>query len=359
MYNKHIITLVLSILFFASCQKESVYESFADAIEFTAGVSDINGVETRTTLVAGTSLPNASSFGVLGYFVPYVVGSTTLNYPGASGSWENKKHNCHPDIFYKTNVTYNNGACTYANPEGWVTTSSNDSNPADYTYTFFAYYPFDVWSVDTAESAKGAPKFSYTFPFTSTNTSTLLNDNQIQDVMVASVTNHVRANGAVPLNFTHLLTGLNIKLVNYDNKNQIQVTSVTLSGTFHKKMTVDFDSGAIAYSDTYKGKYTLNEGRTRVEPGASVFLNNGKTVLLISNSGLGSDVVLTVGYSIAGESKVWTSSNSLYSSKFKPTAGTNYTLTLNFVEDMVTLSIESEQQWENGDDDIGNNSTIK
>lgn len=358
---KYIIISALIIISSGSCQKENIYEQVPDAIRFTAGVSDLKEVETRSTLVTGSTLPDDSNFGVLGYCVPYIVGTTTLNYPGASADWNSKMTNSHPDIFYKKIVTYKGGECTYDTPEGWVTPpSENTSDPAKYTYTFFAYYPATAWTVDTGSSALGAPKFSYEIPITSTNTSTSINDSNITDVMVASTYNHLRSNGHVPLNFSHLTTGLNVKVVNYDTRS-IQIRSITLKGTYHKKVTIDFATGALSYSGTYKGTFTLNNSTTTVQAGASVNVDNGETALLLSNAGLGSDVVMTVTYR-AGSSntnKTWTSGTSLYSANFKPNPGTNYTLTLNFVNGAITLSTEAEEQWENGDDEKGNNSTIK
>lgn len=357
---KYIIISALIIIFFGSCQKESIYEQVPDAIRFTAGVSDLKEVETKSDLVTGSTLPDGSNFGVLGYCVPYMVGTTTPNYAGASGDWNAKMANSYPDIFYKKEVNYSDGECTYDTPEGWVTTANANSDPAKYTYTFFAYYPSTAWTVDTGSTALGAPKFSYTIPITSNNTGNTISDSNITDVMVASVFNHLRSNGHVPLNFSHVTTGLNVKVVNYDTRT-IQIRSITLKGTYHKKVTIDFATGALSYSGTYKGTFTLNNGTSRVNPGASVNVDNGETALLLSNAGIGSDVQMTVTYRVGGSTtdKTWNSGTSLTSANFKPNPGTNYTLTLNFVNGAITLSTEAEEQWENGDDDKGNNSTIK
>lgn len=364
---RHILIIFLSALAVIACEKEDFPGYDAEAIDFNVTAQNIKVVETKSTLVNNT-LPDGTSFGVLGYCIPYVLQTTTPNYSGASGEWSIKVHNSYPDIFYNQKVDYNDGICTYdsdsgtagSQVKGWVTPPAGDnSDPSKYTYTFFAYYPYltsnSVWSVSTTNKTLGAPKFTFSMPFTSATTSTSLDDAIIPDAMVASTFNRLRANGAVPLNFNHILSGINIKVANYDARD-ISVNSVTLSGTFNKTVAIDFNDNSSIFSGTYSGSFTFSNGTQEVLSNASVDLNGGKTILLLSNTvgnGLGQGIKLDITYSI---DSVTTQATISIPADFKPVQGTNYTLTLNFVNGAITLLTESDSQWENGGD---SSSTIK
>ena len=368
---KYISVAILSALACISCDKEILPQVSDELIDFNVKTSNIKVVETRTTLLYNT-LPENSSFGVIGYCVPYVLGTTTNNYSGASGLWSSKIQNSHPDIFYNQKVEYANGTCTYDSNsgvsgnqvKGWVTPPSGDSSdPSKYTYTFFAYYPYQSgnnnssgWSVTTGASTLGAPTLRFIMPFTSNNASTSLNDNLIPDAMIASTYDRLRADGAVPVTFTHILTGVNIKVANFDDR-QITINSVTLSGIFNKQVTFDFNNNSTQYTGTYSGTFSFTDsGSYPIESGASVNLNGGKSILLLSDSDskLGNNIILKISYSVGG---IKGPDESIpIPVDFKFVQGTNYTFTLNFVNGAITLLTESENQWEDGGD---SNSTIK
>lgn len=352
--NYILATIFISMLL-ASCQKIDPVNGTTESIEFKIDVADVKVVKTKTTLLE--TLPtdeNSPAFGVLGYCVPNIVGTDKPNYSGASAKWEDKQHNSYPDVFYNTSVKYKDGAWKYEDIELWRTNTANNSNPASYTYSFFAYYPQgNGWSVDTGSKALGAPTFSFTMPFSSNDVNTKLDDSAIPDAMIATTYDHIRADGAVPLTFSHILAGINIKAVNYDSRD-ITITSVTLTGTFNKKVTINFKDGSMSYNGTYKGTFTFNNGNHSLGKDASINLNGGKTILLLSNSGLGSSVSLNIKYEVNGVSE--TQEHSISLDKLKPVSGSNYALTLNFVNGTITLSFESEQEWEDGGD---SNSTIK
>lgn len=366
---KYISVAILSALACISCDKEILPQVSDELIDFNVKTSNIKVVETRTTLLYNT-LPENSSFGVIGYCVPYVLGTTTNNYSGASGLWSSKIQNSHPDIFYNQKVEYANGTCTYDSNsgvsgnqvKGWVTPPSGDSSdPSKYTYTFFAYYPYQSgnnnssgWSVTTGASTLGAPTLRFIMPFT--NASTILNDGLIPDAMIASTYDRLRADGAVPVTFTHILTGINIKVANFDDR-QITINSVTLSGIFNKQVTFDFNNNSTQYTGTYSGTFSFTDsGETYLtDSGASINLNSGKSILLLANSEskLGTNIKLNVTYSVSGINRTEEIS---IPNDFKFVQGTNYTFTLNFVNGAITLLTESELQWEDGGD---SNSTIK
>lgn len=369
---KNISVVILSALACISCDKEILPQVSDGAIDFDVKASNIKVVETRSTLLYNT-LPENSSFGVVGYCVPYVLGSTTLNYSGASGLWSSKVQNSHPDIFYNQKVDYANGTCTYDSNsgvsgnqvKGWVTPPSGDnSDPSKYTYTFFAYYPYQSgsnnssgWSVTSGSSALGAPTLRFIMPFTSSSASTRLDDSLIPDAMVASTYDRLRADGAVPVTFAHILTGVNIKVANFDDR-QISINSITLSGTFNKQVTFNFNNNAAQYTGTYSGTFSFTESGSTytADAGASINLNNGKSILLLSNldSKLGNNIKLNISYSVGGINAPDVVID--IPTEFKFAQGTNYTFTLNFVNGAITLLTESELQWEDGGD---SNSTIK
>lgn len=365
-----VILIATSVLF--SCQKEDmIVDIVTDPIEFKTSVAHIESVVTKSTLVEN-NLPDGASFGVLGYCVPFSLGTTppTPDPVGAVGLWDVKRYNSYPDIFYKQKVTYQGGMCSYDysgtlayadntdGPRGWETITENNSNRAKYTYTFFAYYPYDNgWTVNTNNNTLDAPNFTFTMPFNQNNINANLYDSDIPDAMVASIKDRIRADGAIPLQFTHILTGVNLKFVNYDSR-KITITSATLSGTFYKEVNVDFktDTYNVLETSTYNGSFIFNNGDHEIPSNASINLNNSKTVLLIPSNGIGSNVKLNIIYRIDGISGTSSHSIALTSSIFAPQPGFNYTLTLSFVSGAITLSIDSEIQWEDGGDST---STIK
>lgn len=363
-----VILIATSVLF--SCQKEDmIVDIVADPIEFKTSVAHIESVGTKSTLVEN-NLPDGASFGVFGYCVPYNPITGIKDYSGAVALWDSKGKDCKPDIFYNQKVSYQDGICSYDysgtfaladntdGPRGWETNTASNSNPAKYTYTFYAYYPYDkVWTVNTSNDAFDAPNFTFTMPFDSKEIEANLEDSDIPDAMVASIKDRIRADGAIPLQFTHILTGVNLKFVNYDSR-KITITSATLSGTFYKEVNVDFktDTYNVLETSTYNGSFIFNNGDHEIPSNASINLNNSKTVLLIPSNGIGSNVKLNIIYRIDGISGTSSHSIALTSSIFDPQPGFNYTLTLSFVSGAITLSIDSEKQWEDGGDST---STIK
>jgi hypothetical protein len=362
---------------FFSCQKEELQGNSSDSIRFNVKVAEIKNAATRSTLHTGNTL-TSGSFGVLGYCVPHVPGTDTEDLIGASKTWDEKKDNSHPDVLYKQKVDISNGSTTYEykHPEGtviggaapWVTAYANGSDPATYTYSFFAYYPFEdgVWTVVTPQSQSGTPQFAFSMPFDSKNTTTSLADANIKDVMVAATYDRTCFDGAVPLNFNHVLTGINVRAQNANTSGTIYITSVTLKGTFNKTVTIDFDDDPPTVSGKYQGTFTFYSntfGQTlTLSNGSTINFGNGKTILLLPHYeyGLGvdekNDVTLSVSYKTSTSYWARTYNREISLKGFRPVAGINYTLNLVFARSAIQLSVTPGENWEDGGD---SNSTIK
>lgn len=374
--NKYLFAGIVTLFAFFSCQKEELQGNSSDSIRFNVKVAEIKNAATRSTLHTGNTL-TSGSFGVLGYCVPHVPGTqSTEDLIGASKTWDEKKDNSHPDVLYKQKVDISNGSTTYEykHPESgtviggaapWVTTYANGSDPATYTYSFFAYYPFEdgVWTVVTPQSQLGTPQFAFSMPFNSTNTNTSLADANIKDVMVAATYDRTCFDGAVPLNFNHVLTGINVRAQNAKSSGNIYITSVTLKGTFNKTVTIDFDDDPPTVSGNYRGTFTFysNTSGQRLSRGSTINIGNGKTILLLPHYeyGLGvdenNDVTLIVSYKTSSYS-TRTQKKEISLKGFRPVAGINYTLNLVFASSAIQLSVTPGENWEDGGD---SNSTIK
>jgi hypothetical protein len=374
--NKYLFAGIVTLFAFFSCQKEELQGNSSDSIRFNVKVAEIKNAATRSTLHTGNTL-TSGSFGVLGYCVPHVPGTqSTEDLIGASKTWDEKKDNSHPDVLYKQKVDISNGSTTYEykHPESgtviggaapWVTTYANGSDPATYTYSFFAYYPFEegVWKVEPPQSQLGTPQFAFSMPFNSTNTDTSLADAIIKDVMVAATYDRTCFDGAVPLNFNHVLTGINVRAQNANTSGTIYITSVTLKGTFNKTVTIDFSDNPTRVDGNYKGTFTFhsNPSVQTLSNGSTINIGNGKTILLLPHYeyGLGvdeiNDVTLIVSYKTRSNS-TWTQKEEISLKGFRPVAGINYTLNLVFASSAIQLSVTPGENWEDGGD---SNSTIK
>lgn len=331
----------------------------SNTIEFQVSSTSLSVVETRSTLLNGSALDEKESFGVLGYCVPY--DNNKLSYAAASAPWDDKKRNSAPDVFApdKSGVIPNvycvDGVWQYSGYEQWITNSEGGLYlPSKYTYSFFAYYPYDNggWTVSNVSSGdRGAPKFTYKVPFEKGSDGYIVDDN-IKDVMLAARYNHLRADGPVPLNFNHLLTAIKIKLHNYD-ETSVSIQKITLSGSFYQTVLFDFLDGSATYSSTlYPGEFNFG-GYSALGQNEETTLE--KAILLLPNASrsLGSNVKLNVYYN--GNTTPVTfpkdGSNLLNAS-----AGTIYTITLSFVDNTLMLFTQSDNKWENGDDSENSNS---
>lgn len=362
---RYIYSVVLLLIL--SCQKEEIQGGESATVDFSVRVPGVK-VETRSTLIDYDADTFDYPFGVYGYCVPYkVLDNSTLDHQNAVGEWNSKRFYTGPDVFDGfMSVNYIGGKCTYTyqgaeNSKSWVTEGSSASR---YTYTFFSYYPHiassPVWS-SSVQNLKSfnTPTFTFTMPISNQNG--VVNDSAIPDAMVAETYDHLRSDGAVPLKFRHILTAVNVEIVNYDNRD-INLTSLQLDGTgFYKTLIVDFSGQDKVDSPatTYDGSFSLlnqNAGDNLVKSGQSKLM---RTILVLTNPAnnqIASSLKLLGNYTIGAAQSDGTIANGLAGgieipiNSLKTKAGYIYTLTLDFVNGAFTLSLGSEEMWNNGGD---------
>ena len=359
---------VLSLLLLSACEKTVVVSGYAED-EIVFSVPDVTvDVESRSGPV--NRLPEGTSFGVLGYCLAQTApDNEALNTSSGSLMWDQKKTLCRPHLFYNQEVTYSNGTCAYTPVVKWY-------DPVDYQYSFFAYYPYgqDCFTVTTARNAFGAPSVKFSIPDIGTGVSCevedesyeVLDDSKVPDAMVAQTIDVTRTGGVVPLDFLHILTGLNFQVNNYNVSedaqvpgNPVTVHSLVLAGTFYKSITIDFDSGYDFPDETFAGAYVLVSDGQDIEIGGleSVSEIGGKTLLLVSNlaktdgdDAYIGDLRLEIEYSFG------TSDHRIQvfdrPDNFLPAGGTIYTAQLNFIGNSFVLNfiIDNDNRWEDGGD---------
>lgn len=361
--NRRLFVLTMAAVSLMACDKEEVMEVpsvSGEYIEF--GMPSVGlDVETRAPL---NQLAEGTSFGVLGYCLAQTQpGDTTLNTATGSVSWDTKKSLCRPHVFYKQEVAYSGGICSYSPLVPWLAD--------DYRYSFFAYYPYGDgkgFTVTTGESTLGAPSVKFSIPFDSMDEDTELDDAQVPDAMVAQSIDVIRNTGQVQLNFLHLLTGLNFQVNNYNATDDgatpgdpVTIHSLKLKGTFYKSIEINFDNNYVFPSETFRGTYTLlgdsEDDDITIGGLESVSQIGGKTLLLVSNlketgveDGYLGDLDLVIEYTFgSGKSKFVTKTRP---ENFQPSGGTIYTAQLNFIGDSFVLNfvVDNDQKWEDGGD---------
>lgn len=392
--NKYAFYLAGVLLGCASCEKNnSINEEGQEGcyIQFTTPTL---AVETRSH--AKDYFEDGDAFGVLGYCVPYTVGTSTPNYGSGGASWSNKKKQCPPDVFYKQKVLINANGCIYDytggngnNPKYWYRDgydTKGGSNPditntSGYNYSFIAYYPYEgAFTIEEPvnESTAGAPVLTFIMPQEGNSLDTPLDHNKTPDAMLSVLYNRLQSDGNLNFNFSHVLTGLGFEVNNFSNYD-LRVHSIFLKGAFYKTVKVDLRGDKVVYSfpnDRYVGTYTIFNAETM---GGDLVLSapaEGETVtsspspvgpirdelegrnehlLLISGTGysFGEDVEVYIKYTFNGESKEQHYSRP---STFTPRPGVKYTAQLNFVGDAFVLQFvtDNDEQWGNGMADDGN-----
>lgn len=364
-----------------SCEKEEGVNPAADASQrILFGVPTLS-VETRSTFKNALSAGDA--FGVLGYCVPYVVGTGTFDYASGSNPWTLKKAQCWPEVFYGQRVVVGTDGCTYdrnggdANdPKYWYRDGYDTNNNANgavveadsYRYSFIAWYPFEgaftiVAPVVTNDGQiNGAPVMTFTMPQTGSDLSARLDHATTPDAMVAVLYDRTRADGMLHFTFSHVLTGLGFA-VNNVSERDLTVHSLTLSGSFYKDVTIDLRGNSVAFSfsgNRYTGYYPLLESDLALpapaegETATSSGVVGGEHLLLISGTGssFGENVTVNIDYTFGGERKQQSIPRP---GTFTPRPGVKYTAQLNFVGDTFVLQfvVDNSEQWEDGEADDG------
>lgn len=360
--KSYYIPVLAFALAMTACSKDDLQiEKSEDFIEFGITGAELEGSSRGSTPV--DVLPERSSFGVFGYCLAQKAPDDTTKVE-ASGAlpWENKKNLIKPTLFYQKEVTYSANGCSYTDPKPWY-------KPADYQYAFFAYYPFDPasgFSMISNENTFGAPSIKFTMPVgdAAVTEEYDLDQHEIPDAMVAQEIDVTRGSGIVPLQFYHILAGLNFQINNY-NKDpedlgtgiELIVHSVKLKGTFYKSIVINFDKGYDYPSDeTYQGTYSLVTSDLSVPAGTSVSEIGDRTLLLVSNisqtgveNGYFGNIEVEISYTFGDKTDTKSFSRP---ENFMPAGGTIYTAQLNFIGNAFVLNfiVDNDYQWEDGGD---------
>lgn len=237
---------------------------------------------TRSDAMRYGSFREGDQVGVLGYCK-----AENQGRDNSGSSWEAKKDFCQPEVFYNQPLTYTDkGLWEYkwtgsGNINGlrpWYEPGVDD-NGLDYTYSFFAYYPYaENGTINggkgtitlSGSTATGDPHITYTMPFSSNDVGTTLDWTKVPDLMLAYTTDHGKADGTVKLDFRHLFCAFEFKVNNYTT-DEVKISKLTVSGSkFYKSVKVNgretgYDVGTTdRYSGTFDvlSTYTGNQGFT-------------------------------------------------------------------------------------------------
>lgn len=241
-------------------------ETFDGGIVFTSPYSI-----TRSEALRYGSFKGGDKVGVLGYCEAENQGVDISDSP-----WDTKKPFCTPDVFYNQELTYQG--------EGlWSYTWSGTENVGgihpwikdneDYTYSFFAYYPYVEISSYTnkgnipngggtitlsGENEKDNPTITYTMPHNGNSTDDMLEWKNVPDFMLAYRVDHVKSDGVVRLPFRHLFCAFEFRVNNY-NETQVTINSLHVGGEkFYKSVTVTGqESGYHVGDDRYSGYFDV------------------------------------------------------------------------------------------------------
>lgn len=264
---------VFSLAFFVSmisCTQNDLpqrTETFDGGIVFTSPYSI-----TRSEALRYGSFKEGDKVGVLGYCE-----AENLGVDISSSPWDTKKPFCTPDVFYNQKLTYQgeglwsyiwDGTGNVGGIHPWI------KDNEDYTYSFFAYYPYVEISSYTnkgdipnnggtitlsGENEKDNPTITYTMPHDGNSASgSKLEWKNIPDFMLAYRVDHVKSDGVVRLPFRHLFCAFEFRVNNY-NETSVTIGGLRVSGeNFYKSVTVTGqESGYHVGDDRYSGYFDV------------------------------------------------------------------------------------------------------
>lgn len=393
------ISVLSTLLLLPACQQETFHSpdiptDHADYIQFGTPTVTLN-TETRST--TKDALTEGDAFGVLGYCVPYQLGTNTLDYDAGESFWLTKYKLCAPLVFYNEAVTVNaDGTCSYTNLKKWYVEghglggeeiSEVSADAEEYRYTFFAYYPYEssdqafTIQAPTDQITAGAPKFTFTMPQTSNDLTTQLDHADTPDAMFGVLYNRQKAGGNVSFEFSHMLTALGFEVNNFSEQ-VLKIHSITLSGQFFKQIELDFSQTGTLTAPTfpnsyYTGTYTIfdetqngnqpltlavpEEGNDRTTSGLlpkdangqgeHILLISGKAPYFGPSANEANAVKVNITYTFGHAAR-----NTMSYTRpetFIPKPGTKYTAQLNFVGDTFVLQfiVDNNEIWEDGASD--------
>ena len=365
----------------AACQKETVAPAGAgystEAILFTTPYT-----VSKSAAMRDGDFNEGDKVGVLGYCK-----ATGLNGEDYSASeWDTKKPFATPEVFYNQELTYKgNGVLSYNySGDNAVGTLRGWYNEPDYTYAFFAYYPYaqlgygnrgTIYAEDgrtsmgtitlSGENATGDPTFTYTMPYRSnSSTSTLLNLDRVPDVMLAYTVNHRHSDGAVSLKFRHMLCAFEFEINNY-NEEPVEITSLVFRGeNFYKSFTITGQKQDYTpKDDRYSGQFQLlSEGKPLVCPPAletDGVIVPGKAIVSLDGSDDPIDLLFipdadgkitagTCSVSVQMEGERERTQNVRDGMSFRP--GTRSIFSINIVGDNFVIEVRADNAWSDGGD---------
>ena len=353
------------------------------------------------------SLESGDVFGVIGYCIPYSVGTTNLNAAGAVSSWSTKRNLCPPNVFFGDKVTVTGSGCIYDmdgkegvnNPKYWYRWDAAAGNgyglnggadgivtaeAGDYRYSFFAYWPYphtsgydyDSFNIvsPASETAAGAPIIRFSMPQegSAEDFSDPLDHMETPDAMIGVIYNAMSGD-QLRFQMYHLLTGLGFEVNNFSDLDLV-IHSIKLRGSFYKEVEVNLTASAVSYtfpSSRYTGTYTIYDGgetgmtlEASAEDEAGTSSGSpigGEYIMLISGTGtyFGDDVMAVIDYTFDGNRK---SAEVNRPGTFTPQPGIRYTAQFNFVHNAFVLQfvVNNGEVWEDGemDDENGSNDDV-
>lgn len=389
---------IVSFLLGCTACKQEYTELIKEAEPILFDIPTLTVEETGTRSELKNTLSAGDEFGVLGYCVPYTVGTITPNYGSATSSWTIKKAQCPPDVFYKQKVVVGVNGCTYDfeggsgnNPKYWYSVGYDTEHIANnaiqedienYKYSFFAYYPYEdknqnyqngeqPFTIDQPVQDEkgvlkaGAPILTFTMPQNGSSDdvdSNLLDHNKTPDAMLSILYDRIKDNGNLCFNFSHVLTAFGVEVNNFSDYD-LTIHSLKLKGHFYKKILIDLTGSSVSWSvpsDRYSGYYPILEkdlnllapvaanGKTVTQSESPI---GGEYIMLISGTSpqFGENVEMDISYTFNGECKTDVLS---LPGTFVPQPGVKYTTQLNFVGDAFVLQfvVDNSEQWQDGSD---------
>ena len=277
--NKYLVFVVGAFIALSACQQD---ESLTQRPQGDASVITFNSpytVDSRSDAMRSGSFKTGDKVGVLGY----CIASNSQGVDYSASPWDTKKPFCTPDVFYNQELTYSgtgswnytwdkesNGPWAAYDPVGNLHPWTTDE---DYTYSFFAYYPYaalteqrdGTWEgiIDgtdltddrnglgtitlSGKEESGDPTITYTMPHHYANSTSTLDWWVVPDFMLAYKTNHLKRDGSVKLDFRHLFCSFEFVINNYNTK------AVTVEDFYvHGGTTVGGDKNGDALTGFYQ-----------------------------------------------------------------------------------------------------------
>lgn len=277
-YNKWIGIMLAGMLVLGACQREEagapVPGYSTEAIAFTSPY-----MTTRSTEMRYGSFETGDKVGVLGY-----CWAENGDIDVSSSQWDTKKVFAMPDMFYNEQLTYTEEGLwkydgyrqrqgdRYVDMKGICPWYEN----ADYTYAFFAYYPYagldrsnrgtilaeDGTSMGTIELSgeedRSDPTITYTMPYDGLAEDASRDWRLVPDFMLAYKVNHRKSDGPVDLKFRHLLCALEFEINNFNPK-PVSITQLAFSGkNFYKSVSVTGqENGYHIGEERYSGNFNI------------------------------------------------------------------------------------------------------